>query len=197
MFLESIKSLRKIPGYNQRRTVNIIEILSDIILIRARRENGQVEMFDYNNCNLRLRLTMWENILDTFVKEAYVIIKSLRGKITGLPQFVTYQKYQKMLKSHSYLRGIYDELIRFCKIKKYTECDQSLIRFNEKRKLEAKNPKEERQMFFKEFGGNIMEIVEYVETEIMPKIEYAPIATILEIKRWNNCLSLKKDHEKV
>jgi hypothetical protein len=140
---------------------------------------------------------MWENILDTFVKEAYVIIKSLRGKITGLPQFVTYQKYQKMLKSHSYLRGIYDELIRFCKIKKYTECDQSLIRFNEKRKLEAKNPKEERQMFFKEFGGNIMEIVEYVETEIMPKIEYAPIATILEIKRWNNCLSLKKDHEKV
>ena len=30
-------------------------------------------------------------------------------------------------------------------------------------------------MFFKEFGGNIMEIVEYVDKEILPKVEYRPI----------------------
>ena len=52
-------------------------------------------------------------------------------------------------------------------------------------------------MFFKEFGGNIMEIIEYVEQDILPKVEFKPVETILEIKRWNNCLSLKKDNEKV
>lgn len=154
-------------------------------------------MFEYNNCNLRLTISMWERILERFIKEAQETITSVGQKENQRPEIGMFSKYQKILKSNSQLRGIFDELILFCKIKKYTECDQSLLRFNDKRKIQAKNPKEERQLFFKEFGGNIVEIMEFIDQEILPKFDENPIRTLLEIQSWNNCIMLKKDTELV
>ena len=85
----------------------------------------------------------------------------------------------KKLTAAGYLRGIYDELIRFCKFKKLIECDMKLLKFNEKRKTEKKSPKEEREEFFKEFGNYLMEIVDYVKVEIIPMFESSPRDALL------------------
>ena len=125
------------------------------------------------------------------------MLASLKGKIPGIHKFISYLKYLKVVKSNAYLRGIYDELIRFCKFYNFKECDEKLIRFNEKRKLEKKTPKEEREFFFKEFGDNIMDVVNNVKDEILPKMKSRPKDTLLRIKMWSNCLKYKKGTDEV
>lgn len=123
VFFKQIKELMGLQGYPQKRIARLVEVFSEVILLRARRENSQIEMFEYSNCNLRLTISMWERILERFMKEADETIKQLVVKDRELPDFDLFQKFQKILKSNSQLRGIFDELILFCKVKKYTECD--------------------------------------------------------------------------
>ena len=70
VFATALKDLSKVNGYDQNRTVRLIEILNNVVLLRARRSIGKIEIFDYQNTDLRLKLSMWEDILSQFSKDS-------------------------------------------------------------------------------------------------------------------------------
>lgn len=197
LFIISLKGLFGLETYNQGRTLRLIQIMSDIIVTRAMKANRNFDIFDYDDCNLRLRLSMWFDIMKNFMSKAYKIVDELRGKAKPLPDVVKYQSFKKKLSTATYLRGIYDELIRFCKLKRHVECDQKLQKFNMKRKEEKKSPKEEREEFFKLFGNYTMEIIAYIGKELVPEMDTNPRSALLQIRKWNNSLNLKSKHDLV
>lgn len=198
LFIIALKSLFDLKDeYNQSRTLRIIQIMSDLILERAQLANSKLDLFEYENYNLRLRLSMWQEIMKTFISKAWKIVEALRGKAKPLPEVVKYQTFLKKISAANYLRGIYDELIRFCRLKRHVECDMKLIKFNERRKSEKKTSKEEREEFFKEFGNYIMEIISYIDTDLMKNYTSHPKETLLQIRCWSNTINLKKSHETV
>jgi len=183
-------------GIPQDRALHLIQLYADKLFREAHKENSQLDLFDYENCNLRLKLALWKDILKQYQVEIEELAKEF--KLNVEPIFSgAYSDYIKKLTSANYLRGIYDELIRFCKYHNLTECDKKLQSFNEVRKDEKMSAKQERDTFFKEFSTYLMNIVEYVDKEILPMLESKPIEALVEVKKWNNILNYRKNTPEV
>lgn len=141
------------PGvipYEKKRLQRLIEIYAERLYKEAHKENSQIDLFDYENCNMRLKLSMWKEILANYME----MIGEMSNKLS-LSSAATfegaYSDYIKKLSTANYLRGIYDELIRYCKYFNLKECDDKLADFNQRRKDEKMSAKVERDTFFKEF----------------------------------------------
>ena len=182
--------------YSKQRAEKLVKVYADKLYKEAHKENSQIDLFDYENCNLRLKLSMWKDILKKYETECQELALS-----TGINVEATftghYQDYIKKLHSANYLRGIYDELIRYCKYFNVAECDQKLQMFNDKRKQEKYSAKQEREYFFKEFTSYLMKIVEYVDSQIVANFEKNPKENLVEIKKWNNIINYRKNTPEV
>ena len=64
--------------------------MSDMLLSRAKEANGRLDIFEYDNISLRLRLSMWQEIMKSFISKAYKIVEALKGKARPLPDVVQY-----------------------------------------------------------------------------------------------------------
>merc|ERR1712078_568840 len=115
---------------------------------------------------------MWKNLMERYLR--YIssstdefVEKGLVRKLE-LPQF---QDHIKKLNAATYLRGIFDELIRFKSIKQVKEVDIKLEKFDLKRKETKMTSKEERNYFFKDFGNSLIAILEYIKEEKLSLLE--------------------------
>lgn len=184
-------------GYSTQRTHKLIKIYADKLFQEAHKENSQIDLFDYENCNLRLKLAMWKDILKTFQTESEQLATTFDFKVEDIFLGV-YTEYIKKLASANYLRGIFDELIRYSKYYNMTEWEQKLQLFNDKRKEEKMSGKQERDYFFKEFNGCLMNILQYIDQKLMIKFEAVnPKEALVEIKKWNNIINFKKNSTEV
>lgn len=145
------------PPFSRERLKNLIAIYADTLYKEAQQENNSLDMFEYDNCNLRLKLSMWRDILKRYEEESRLVAQKHHVELGG--SFGYYTEYIKKLSSAKYLRGrrrtdigIYDELIRFCKYHQLVDCDRKLLIFNERRKTDQMTAKVERDFFFKEFN---------------------------------------------
>lgn len=187
------------PGekaYDTKRLVRLVEIYADRLYREAHKENSQIDLFDYENCNMRLKLSMWKDILTRYMTQVQDMATKHRFEVEEIFEGA-YSDYIKKLSSANYLRGIYDELIRYCKYFNLKECDDSLQAFNQRRKDEKLAAKAERDAFFKEFTPYLMQIIEYVDSQLIPKFSTNPKATLEEIKKWNNVLNFRKNTAEV
>jgi hypothetical protein len=182
--------------YEKARLARLIEIYAERLFKEAHKENSQIDLFDYENCNMRLKLSMWKDILERYMVQSQEIA-SIHNFEVGSIFEGPYSDYMKKLSSASYLRGIYDELIRFCKYYNLKECDDKLIAFNQRRKDEKLSAKAERDTFFKEFTPYLMQIIEHVETQLMPRFSSNPKTILEEIKKWNNVMNFRKNTPEV
>jgi hypothetical protein len=136
--------------YEKTRVQKLIEIYAEKLYKEAHKENSQIDLFDYENCNMRLKLSMWKDILANYMDQ--IAEMSTKLSISSSVIFEgAYSDYIKKLGTANYLRGIYDELIRYCKYFDLKECDDKLADFNQRRKDEKMSAKVERDTFFKEF----------------------------------------------
>ena len=183
-------------AYDSKRLVRLVEIYADRLYKEAHKENSQIDLFDYENCNMRLKLSMWKDILSRYMAR----VEEMATKHTFDVSMIfegPYSDYIKKLNSANYLRGIYDELIRYCKYFNLKECDDQLQAFNQRRKDEKLAAKAERDAFFKEFTPYLMQIIEHVGSQLIPRFSSNPKATLEEIKKWNNVLNFRKNTAEV
>ena len=131
-------------NFDHTRLLHLIKMYADKLFYEAHKENSQLDLFDYENCNLRLKLSLWKDILRQYQTEVEAMASLFQLNVESIFSGY-YSDYIKKLTSANYLRGIYDELIRFCKYQNYTECDKKLQAFNELRKEEKMSAKQERE----------------------------------------------------
>ena len=196
--LDTLIDQRRTYKFVPQRSMNLLDIISNMLLHKARVDNDHQDMFDIDNTNMRLRMCMWKKLMDKYVK--YVDNRSKifpNEKSLIKPDLSSYGDHVKKLTAAIYLRGIFDELVRFCKIKSDSDTEQKLWKFNEKRKVNKMSAKDERNYFFKEFGQKLVDILEYVKETYQSELNQNPEKTLTNLKAWINVINFKKSHETV
>jgi hypothetical protein len=195
-FFRDMLMLTKTSTKLKPRVLKLIEIYAERLYQQAQSDNSQIDLFDCDECNLRLTLSSWKVILKTYqtsledMAAAYQIDVS---QIFG----GSYSDYLKRITTATYIRGILDELIRYTKYNNLQEIERKLQEFNDKRQAEKMKSKEEREYFFNQFGSNLMEIISYVQTSLVPQLGTNPKHAVQETKKWNNILTYKKNTPEV
>ena len=90
--------------YPRERVERLIKIYADRLFKEAQNENSQIDLFDYENCNLRLKLSMWKDILKKYQTEVEDFATAAGLAVAHI--FAgAYSEYIKKLASANYLRG--------------------------------------------------------------------------------------------
>jgi hypothetical protein len=89
--------------YSRERLKNLIAIYADTLYKQAQLENNSLDMFEYDNCNLRLKLSMWRDILKRYEAESRLVAQKHHVELGN--SFEYYTEYIKKLTSANYLRG--------------------------------------------------------------------------------------------
>lgn len=66
--LDLIIDQRRTQKYNPIRFNNLLDIISNSLLHKARIDNDHLDIFDQNNTNMRLRMCMWKNLMEKYLK---------------------------------------------------------------------------------------------------------------------------------
>ena len=195
-FFRDMLELTKTSPKMKVRVARLIEIYAERLYQQAQNDNSQIDLFDCDECNLRLTLSSWKVILRTY----QTALEELATKHNIDVSHIfggSYTDYLKRITTATYIRGILDELIRYTKYNNLQEIENKLQAFNEKRQAEKMKSKEEREYFFSQFGSHLMDIISYVQTSLLPQLTSNPKHAVQEIKKWNNILTYKKNTPEV
>ena len=112
--LDIIIDQRRTQKFNPFRYNNLLDIISNSILVKARVDNDHLDIFDQTNTNMRLRMCMWKNLMEKYLKYIDDRTKQFYNKkIVKKLEINSFNDHIKKLNAATYLRGIFDELIRF------------------------------------------------------------------------------------
>ena len=195
-FFREMLNLTKTSPKLKPRVSKLMEIYAERLYQQAQSDNSQIDLFDCDECNLRLTLSSWKVILKTY-QTSLEELEALHQLDLSHIFAGTYSDYLKRITTATYIRGILDELIRYTKYNNLVEIEKKLQDFNEKRQAEKMKSKEEREYFFNQFGSHLMDIIAYVQDSLVPQLGTNPKLAVQEIKKWNNILTYKKNTPEV